>query len=57
MCDSCNPNSDKREIFEEYLSHDFYIFHQTGEWDEYGDDWIYDKIYINYCPWCGRRLD
>lgn len=35
---------------------DWYLDHQTGEWDNYEDDFIHDRIYINYCPFCGERL-
>ena len=24
--------------------------------DDYNDDFVYDRIYISYCPWCGRKL-
>ena len=25
-------------------------------WDDYNDDIAHRREYINYCPWCGRRL-
>lgn len=56
MCDYCNYELSSCEIFIDPLDNSWYINHQTSQWDDYDDDWIYDRIYINYCPWCGRKL-
>ena len=47
MCRCCDYNSSDCAIFQNPL---------TGEWDIYEDEFVHDKIYINYCPFCGERL-
>lgn len=32
------------------LDNQYYLDIETSEWDEYDDG-------INYCPWCGRKLN
>lgn len=39
------------------LSHDYYLDIETSEWDEYDDEFVHQTEYINYCPWCGRKLN
>ena len=55
MCKYCDYNSGDCIIFQDMIG-DWYLDHQTGEWDNYEDDFIHDRIYINYCPFCGERL-
>lgn len=56
MCKSCDYNSDECEIFVDPLTGDWYLDHITGQWDDYDDEFIHDRIYIEYCPFCGRNL-
>ena len=56
MCRRCDYNSSDCAIFQNPLTGEWYLDHQTGEWDIYEDEFVRDKIYINYCPFCGERL-
>lgn len=55
MCRCCDYNSGDCVIFQDMVGA-WYLDHQTGEWDIYEDGFIHDRIYINYCPFCGERL-
>ena len=55
MCRCCDYNSSDCAIFQDMVG-EWYLDHQTGEWDIYEDEFVHDKIYINYCPFCGERL-
>lgn len=58
-CPYCSEDKDTNgwdDIYQDSLTGDWYIHHRTCEWDKYDDDYVYDKIYINYCPWCGKKL-
>lgn len=57
MCKYCDSASNECEIFFDPLTHEYFLDIQTSEWDTYNDDWIYQKEYISYCPWCGRDLE
>lgn len=57
MCKYCDYDSDYCEIFQDGTDGAWYLDHETGEWDEYDDGFIHDKIYIGYCPYCGRDLE
>lgn len=57
MCKYCDYESNDCEIFQDPLDNSWYLDHETGEWDDYNDGFVYDKIYINYCPYCGRDLE
>lgn len=57
MCKYCNPTSNECEIFSDPLTQEYFLDIQTSEWDTYNDDWVYQKEYISYCPWCGRDLE
>lgn len=57
MCKYCDSASNECEIFFEPLTHEYFLDIQTSEWDTYNDDWVYQKEYISYCPWCGRDLE
>ena len=35
----------------------YYLDIETSEWDEYDDGFVHQREYINYCPWCGRKLN
>ena len=54
MCTSCN--GDYAEIFYDEIAKEFYLNHETSQWDYYDDDFVCDRIYIKYCPFCGRKL-
>lgn len=56
MCKYCEA-SNECEIFFEPLTQKYFLDIQTSEWDTYNDDWIYQREYISYCPWCGRDLE
>lgn len=56
MCDYCNYESDSNEIFQDWKDGSHYLSVQTSQWDNCDDDWVYEKIFINYCPYCGRDL-
>lgn len=56
MCNLCDENSYECEIFVEPLTGEYYLNHQTSQWDYYDDDFVCDRIYISYCPYCGRKL-
>ena len=57
MCKYCDSASNECEIFFEPLTQEYFLNIQTSEWDTYNDDWVYQKEYISYCPWCGRDLE
>lgn len=38
------------------LINEYYLDIETMIWDSYNEDFFHDKEYINYCPWCGRKL-
>lgn len=57
MCRFCEGSSSEREIFIEPMSGDWYMDYRTSEWDNMNDDYIHDKIFISYCPYCGRKLE
>lgn len=56
MCKYCDYESNDCKIFQDPLDNSWYLDHETGEWDDYNDGFVYDKIYISYCPYCGRSL-
>ena len=56
MCRYCNYESDDNRIFIDPLTNEYYLDIETMVWDSYDDDFFHDKEYINYCPWCGRKL-
>lgn len=55
-CLLCDYSSDKNVIFVDTLTDEYYYYHRTREFDKVDNDWVYEKIYISYCPWCGRKL-
>lgn len=46
----------KNQIFIDSLTCEYYLDIETAIWDDYDDDFYHEKEYINYCPWCGRKL-
>lgn len=56
MCNYCDTNSNECCIYIDPLSNDYYLDIETSEWDEYDDGFVHHIEYINYCPWCGRKL-
>ena len=57
MCKYCDSAFNECEIFFEPLTKEYFLDIQTSEWDAYNDDWVHQKEYISYCPWCGRDLE
>ena len=53
MCRRCDYDSIDCAIFQNPLTGEWYLDHQTGEWDIYEDEFVHDKIYINYFPFFG----
>lgn len=47
----CDPKSKDCVIFTDPLDNQVYLEGRTSEWDDYDDDFVYDRIYIGYCPW------
>lgn len=56
MCDRCDPHLYDSDILYDYDSKSWYLDIETGEWNTYNDDFIHQRVWINYCPWCGRKL-
>lgn len=57
MCECCDPNSYDREVYYDSNDGKWYFDITTGEWSDSLDDFIHVQRQINYCPYCGRRLD
>lgn len=56
MCRYCDYDSIDNVIYIDPLDRSWYMDYQTGEWDKIDNGYIHEKIYIDYCPWCGRKL-
>lgn len=56
MCKYCDYSSLDNRIYIDPLTNEYYLDVETSEWDEYNGDFIHQKEYIAYCPWCGRKL-
>ena len=56
MCNCCNPNSPDNRIYLDSVMNEYYLNIETYEWDEYEDEFVHHREYINNCPWCGRFL-
>ena len=57
MCNYCDENSYECCIYIDPLSNDYYLDIETLEWDYDDDEFVHQKEYINYCPYCGRKLN
>lgn len=55
MCKYCNEKSTLRCVFQDMVG-DWYLDVETAEWDDYDDEYVHQKVYISYCPFCGRKL-
>lgn len=55
MCNYCDENSYECEVFRG--DNVFYLDVETSEWDEYYDEIVHIRLDINYCPYCGRKLE
>lgn len=56
MCKYCDQHSNDCCIYTDPLTKEWYEDIETFEWDDYDDGYIHQKNYINYCPYCGRKL-
>ena len=56
MCNRCNYDSPDNQIYVDLLTNEWYLDITTSQWDEYDDDYVHQREYISYCPWCGRKL-
>lgn len=57
MCRYCDENSYECEVFYDERNDNYYLDIETSEWDEYYDEIVHIQLDINYCPYCGRKLD
>lgn len=55
MCERCNPDSLENEIWQDELTGEWYNV-DTYIYDNFDKEYLYRKVYINYCPYCGRDL-
>lgn len=56
-CIYCDIDSGYCEYFVDPLDGTWYQKIETGEWDNYNDDFVTERIYgVKYCTWCGRKL-
>ena len=57
MCKYCDyENSDDCKIFADPLDGEYYLDVETSEWDSYDGGYFHERVYISYCPYCGRKL-
>lgn len=56
MCKYCDQHSNDCCIYFDPLTKEWYEDIETFEWDDYDDEYVHQKNYINYCPYCGRKL-
>lgn len=56
MCKVCEDIQELDYTNIEYNEEGYKLVIKTSEWDNYHDDWIYERVDINYCPFCGRKL-
>lgn len=56
MCNRCDYDSPDNQIYVDTLTNEHYLDIETSEWDEYDDEFVHQREYISYCPWCGRKL-
>ena len=57
MCNRCDYDSPDNQIYVDPLTNEYYLDIETSEWDEYDDGFVHHEIEINFCPYCGRKLD
>lgn len=57
MCNCCDSNSSDNRICFDSLINEYFLDIETYEWDEYDDEFVHHREYINYCPYCGRKLE
>lgn len=57
MCKHCDGESPENNIWKDVVSGDWYIEFPVDTDNE--EDWLvtYLEEYINYCPYCGRKLE
>lgn len=56
MCMYCDESSYECEIFHDEENDSYYLDIETGEWSDYYDEYLHQRIDINFCPYCGREL-
>lgn len=57
MCKYCDEDSYCCEIYKDDIYETYYLDVQTYEWDPYEDGYVRMYIDIEYCPYCGRKLN
>lgn len=52
MCEYCDGKHENiwHNIYQDSLTEDYYLSVCTDEWDNIDNDYVYEKIFINYCP-------
>lgn len=55
-CEYCDIDSDSCCIYINPLDNQYYLDIETNQWDEYDDGFVHYREYIDYCPYCGRKL-
>lgn len=56
MCKYCNSDSNNCCVHYDESAKRSYISIETSQWDEYNDEFFWFREYVNYCPYCGRKL-
>lgn len=56
MCERCNPDSYGNRIYLDDKTNKWYLDIETSDWDDYNDYFFHQREYIDFCPWCGRKL-
>lgn len=54
MCDGCNETQDY--IFKDQ-DDKWYLRVENGNWNFWNDGFDYTDIQVDYCPYCGRKLE
>jgi len=56
MCIYCDYDSSRNMIYKDPLTNEWFLDIITDEWDNVAEERIHHREYINYCPYCGRKL-
>lgn len=56
MCKICEDNQSLDYVTIEYCEKGYELVIQTSDFGDYYDDWVYERVNIKYCPFCGRKL-
>jgi len=56
MCMFCDNDSEWCRIWIDALTNDWYLEIETGHYGQVDKEWETVREFIEYCPYCGRRL-